>query len=177
MNTIRFILFLFTILLCGCKNEYRTELSKVIGQELLFPDGMSLKLNGRDTLCPEFTEAHFKIINYIDTAGCMECKVHVFDWGKLQRGLDTTGLDIKVCFVVWSDNYAEIESLCRIHRFPYPLWYDYDGEFGRVNNIPKINNFRTCLVDENNMILAVGSPLYNEAIYDLYLKIASEFSK
>lgn len=173
----RFLIFiLVTISVLGCSQRRSTlnrEVKAFIGREILFSDSLQFCSNGTDMGQAFFDGARFKIINYIDTAGCEECKLHLFDWGRLQRGLDTLELGVKVCFVVWSNDTEKIEQLSTIHRFNLPIISDSLGLFLKSNPIPYISGFRTCLVDSCNRVVLVGSPLYNNKLLKLYIESCS----
>lgn len=165
------VLLAVALLFMGCNgSSVDRTVREFMGRELLFSDSVEFLVNGTQCTREYFDKAAFKIINYIDTSGCEECKLHFFDWGKLQRALDTLSVDVKVCFIVWSKDIDNVLKLSRIHRFNYPLLYDNSGIFQRQNNLPLISGFKTCLVDSNNRVVGVGSPLYNEALLELYLK-------
>lgn len=173
----RFLIFIWVaISVWGCNQGSYTlnrEVKAFIGREILFSDNLQFCSNGTDMGQEFFDGARFKIINYIDTAGCEECKLHLFDWGRLQRGLDTLDLGIKICFIVWSSNLKSIEQLSRIHRFNLPIFSDSIGVFLNSNPIPLISGFRTCLVDSCNRVVLVGSPLYNNTLLKLYIESCS----
>lgn len=160
----RVVFILLAIALCGCKGSnttLETDVAELIGKRLLFLDSINSDF---------FSGADFKIVNYIDTSGCEECKLHLFDWGRLQRILDTLNVNVKVCFVVWSKEIERIESLAAIHRFKNPIVVDTFGSFQNRYPIPTISSFKCCLVDSLNQVVLVGSPLYNDKLFKLYLK-------
>ena len=164
------LFYVVATLMLGCNsNTIDHKVKELLGQNLNIPDSIIFLANGTSYTKEYFNNAEFKIINYIDTSGCEECKLHLFDWGKLQRGLDTLNQEVKVCFIIWSKDIDNILKLSRIHRFNYPIMYDSLGLFARDNDIPLISGFQTCLVDSCNSVIGVGSPLYNKALLDLYM--------
>ncbi|MBP3419485.1 MAG: hypothetical protein J6K74_02710 [Marinifilaceae bacterium] len=168
----RYLIFIIVAsLLSGCNRERRAleaEIESFIGTTITISDTLEFRNNGTLYTSSYFDSADFKIINYIDTAGCEECKLHLYDWGRFQRELDTINCNVKVCFVVWSADIEPLERLARVHRFNFPLLYDSAGIFERTNSIPNLASFRTCLVDSSNKVLLVGSPLYNRDLKSLY---------
>lgn len=169
MRTI--VILVVAHLVWGCNSSsIDHSVREFIGKSVIISDSIVFMNNGTQYTRDYFDKADFKIINYIDTMGCEECKLHLFDWGRLQRRLDTLPVNVKVCFVVCSSDIENILHLSRIHRFNYPLLYDSVAVFQRSNNIPYVSGFRCCLVDSNNRVLLVGSPLYNESLLELYLE-------
>ena len=168
------VILMIAATMCGCKGKERSflrEIEAFVGREIYFSDSLKFCDNGTGIGEEFFKDARFKIVNYIDTSGCEECKLHLFDWGRLQRSIDTLNLGIKVCFVVWSNEPEKIEQLSRIHRFNIPIIADTFGVFLKSNPIPEVSGFRTCLVDSCNRVILVGSPLYNEKLLQLYIEI------
>ena len=166
-------LFLFALLV-GCNSGNRTlkrEINNTLGRTINWENGLEFRGNNYEKGKEFFDSAQFIILNYIDTSGCEECKLHLFDWGRLQRDLDTLNSNVKICFVVNSNNIENIERLCRIHRFSNPILYDSVGVFIKGNRIPKVSGFQTLLLDSSNKVIGVGSPLYNGELRRLYYEL------
>ena len=96
------------------------------GREILYPNDMHFFMQGRDTLNAD-SICMYKIITYIDSIGCMSCKL----------GLSQ-----------WQDFAVNVDSI-----------------------FPSNMNFQTFLLDRNNRVIAIGNPIYNPKVKELYLKI------
>lgn len=48
---------------------------------------------------------------------------------------------------------------------------DYNDELNSLNHFPSDERFQTFLLDKDNRVLAVGNPIHNPKIKELYLKI------
>ena len=64
-----FSICLVVLLLCSCHSR-RKEIARIVeewkNKEVIFPDPLLVKVQGRDTILPDFQERKYKILNYID---------------------------------------------------------------------------------------------------------------
>lgn len=161
------------LLITACNNKKR-RLTKLVkewqGKEILFPENPELKLYGRDTLCPELFSREYKILNYIDTNGCTECRLKLFDWQMLKEEADSLNLDVSLVFVAWVHNYKQLEDIQKLNRFDTPILYDRTGQADSLNHFPAVPGFQTFLLDKDNRVVLIGSPLNNETLWNLYKK-------
>lgn len=95
-----------------------------------------VKVQGRDTILPDFQERKYKILNYIDTSGCTECRMKLAEWQLLKQEIDSLGYDVDILFVAWVHNYDELEILQRANRCQLPFLYDPQGDMQKINQFP-----------------------------------------
>lgn len=111
-----FSICLVVLLLCSCHSR-RKEIARIVeewkNKEVIFPDPLLVKVQGRDTILPDFQERKYKILNYIDTSGCTECRMKLAEWQLLKQEIDSLGYDVDILFVAWVHNYDELD--CRPH--------------------------------------------------------------
>ena len=62
-------------------------------------------------------------------------------------------------------------SLLRRVHFSYPVCIDEKDSFNLLNKFPKDNRFQTFLLDKNKKVVAIGNPINNPQIKELYLRI------
>jgi len=93
-----FVLFLFVFYcIISCKdNRRKADISKVltewIGKEIQFPDHVPCFFSGRDTvlyLCAESFQKEFKILLYVDSMGCSDCRLKLNQWKQLIAETDS----------------------------------------------------------------------------------------
>lgn len=64
-----------------------------------------------------------------------------------------------------------LETL-RFENFTYPVCIDDMNQLNALNNFPSGNEmFHTFLLDKDNKVLAIGNPIHNPKVKELYLKI------
>lgn len=167
------LLLSFLLLSPGCDSK-KKQLTKLVekwqGKEILFPHEPEIKLYGRDTLCPELFTREYKILNYIDTNGCTECRLKLFDWQLLKEEADSLNLNVSFVFVAWVKNYQELETIQKINRFDSPILYDRRGQADSLNHFSDVPGFQTFLLDADNRVVLIGSPVGNQSLWDLYKK-------
>lgn len=94
---------------------------------------------GKDTILPNMLNHEFKILHYIDTIGCTNCHLQLFDWKLYMKELKSSSIDIALIFVVFTKNYEEFEIIQRNNHFFYPVIYDYNGLLNKKKSIPNLS--------------------------------------
>lgn len=178
---IRILSICFLIsLLVSCQSR-RQEIARIIeewkNKEVILPDPLFLKVQGRDTVLPDFQFRKYKILNYIDTSGCTECRLQLPAWEKLKQEMDTLGYDVDIIFVAWVRNYEELEILQHANDCQLPFLYDPEGEIQKINHFPAEPSLQTFLLDSLNRVLLLGSPIENDRIWTLYQRLLSDSHK
>lgn len=56
-------------------------------------------------------------------------------------------------------------------NFHHPIWIDKENMLDKLNHFPADPTFQTFLLDKDNRVLAVGNPVHNPKVKELYLKI------
>lgn len=174
-----FSICLVVLLLCSCHSR-RKEIARIVeewkNKEVIFPDPLLVKVQGRDTILPDFQERKYKILNYIDTSGCTECRMKLAEWQLLKQEIDSLGYDVDILFVAWVHNYDELEILQRANRCQLPFLYDPQGDMQKINQFPAEPAFQTFLLDSLNRVLLIGSPVENNKIWTLYQRSLSSLN-
>lgn len=55
--------------------------------------------------------------------------------------------------------------------FSFPVCIDEEDRVNKLNNFPKEMAFQTFLLDNDNKVIAMGNPILNPQIKELYLRI------
>ena len=61
----------------------------------------------------------------------------------------------------------------KTENFDYPVCIDEKDSINKLNHFPVEMRFQTLLLDKENKVLAIGNPVQNPKIKELYLKIIS----
>lgn len=161
------ILFLFTA--CDLKKQELKELVKTWrNKEIIFPDDLKMKINGRDTVDEKLFAHKYKILNYVDTTGCNECMLKFYDWKLLKNQIDSLKLDVSILYVVFANKYRPVEVSQQLNKFNIPVFYDSLGIMGKQNKFPADPSFKTFLLDSSNRVIGIGNPVINKEIWKLY---------
>ena len=74
-------------------------------------------------------------------------------------------------FYFHPNDLKELRYILKRDRFDYPVCIDLDNEFNRLNQFPSDMTFQTFLLDKQNKVVAIGNPIHNTKVKDLYLSI------
>ena len=177
MICLRIILFgcLFVFLFsCSGSNERNILhlLSEWEAKEIQFPASASFTVFGMDTVPYSFEEFSYKILTYVDSLGCMSCKLHLPLWKLFVEQMDSLcGDDAKVLFFMHPKDAKELSLLLKRDRFDYPVCIDLCDSLNLLNRFPSEMAFQTFLLNADNKVLAIGNPVLNPKVKELYLKI------
>ena len=140
------------------------------GKEIKFPSRSVFTIQGKDTVDFEFGDADYKVITYIDSVGCTSCKLQLPRWKKLVEEVDSiTNGRVPFLFYFHPKAMKELRYLTRRDDFTYPVCFDERDELNRLNHFPSDMTFQTFLLDKDNKVVAMGNPVLNTKVKELYL--------
>ena len=172
---ITFVL-LFLFVLCSCQESRENTLLQLVKEwdekEILFPSQSVFTVLGKDTVNFVFDKADYKVLTYIDSIGCISCKLQLFRWKEWIHEVDSL-TDGKVPFLFYfhPKDMKELRYLTRRDGFSYPVCFDEKDELNRLNHFPSDMTFQTFLLDRNNKVVAIGNPVHNPKVKDLYVDL------
>lgn len=163
--------------LTGCKDKKKEEILRTVSlwqeKEIIFPDAphtLTFTRYATDTVDYPFRQAPYKVLVYVDSAGCTGCKLQLIKWKQFIRKVDSLGGGaVPFLFVIHPKNLAEIRELLQRDRFDRPVCIDTADRLNRANRFPSVFRFQTFLLDKDNRVVLIGNPVHNPAIADLYL--------
>lgn len=155
------LIFLLSLLFYSCnskKQDKIAEVSNLIGREVEIND-LNIDLSSNKIL-----------ILVGDTADCTTCAMQIYDWYIYKLDLDKHDLDCDVIYIL--NDSIRLDSNVKMLMKRYNLHYKRGlSSFMRRNQILNNNSFTTYLIDKNNRIQLVGSPIENEHLWKLYKKV------
>jgi hypothetical protein len=179
------LILLLTIVFCfSCKqNKKRDGLKKIvrewISKEIQFSDRIPCYRVEKDTIISiidrDLSKAEYKILLYVDSTGCSECRLLLHKWLPLitEAGILYSNR-LEFAFFFQPKNMEEIYYLFRLYDFNYPVYIDEKNEIFYLNNLPREEEYQCFLLDRNNRVLALGNPVHNPKIWELYKKIIND---
>jgi hypothetical protein len=178
MNKKILILLPIVLLFCfSCKeNKQRTVVEQVIsewkGKEIRFPSEFQCNLLGKDTsstLCSKLLHAEYKIILYVDSSGCTNCRLRLYDWKNRIDETDSLGKNkLSYLFFYHPKKKNEMPHYLKQYRFDYPVFIDIENRIGQLNHFPSQPELQCFLLDKDNKVLMLGNPVLNPKIWELY---------
>ena len=133
---------------------------------------MVFTLWGQDTLDYSLPRVDYTIVSYVDSVGCMSCKLQLLKWKSFISELDSISQEnVPVIFFFHPKNIEELIYRLKFDKYNLPVCVDVDNRFNKLNNFPADMTFQTFLLDKNNKVVAIGNPIHNLKVRELYLKI------
>lgn len=170
-----FYLLFLSLSLSACKESDRTKITRLVkeweNKEVSFPANISYSILGKDTayLAPQ---RDYTIVSYIDSVGCTSCKLQLYRWKDLIAEFDSlSSHTTSFQFVFHPKDKKEMIYLLKRDRFNYPVWIDETDSFNKLNKLPGNRLFHTFLLNEQNRVVAIGDPVQNPKIKELYISI------
>ena len=169
----KLLLFLGTILsLLSCmdsrEKEVMTLLNEWVGKEILYPKNLLICNDSSGNSL----ESKYKVFIYTDSLGCVSCKLNLAKWRTFISMVDSVAPgNVRALFVFQPKRINELRMLLKNENFSYSLYIDKDDQFNKLNHFPSKMEFQTFLLDKDNKVLAIGNPVLNPKVKELYLKI------
>lgn len=172
-------LILVILIVQSCTSTKKGRILELLhewnGREIFFSPDMRFTIQGGDTLKLDSIQYRYKIVSYIDSIGCVSCKLNLQKWSEFASEIDSAFLD-KVCFqfVFQPSKVNELLLQLKRNRFMLPVCIDRHNQFGALNNFPKEVEFHTFLLNEQNKVIAIGNPTFSSKMKNFYLKIIQD---
>jgi hypothetical protein len=169
---------IFIVLFLGsCQFSRKESIKKIIqewqGKEILIPSDISFKSLGRDTASYYLWNNPYKIFTYIDSIGCSSCQLGLYEWKLLIDSCRLQPIDIGFIFAVHSSDFKRFNEEVRLDNFDYPIIYDEHNYFEKLNKFPSAP-YRTFLLDKDNKVILIGSPINNPQLWELYKNVITQ---
>lgn len=177
LQALRLVLGLCVCLLVSsCEESEKERLSRLVieweGKEILFPTHSTFTIQGKDTVDFQFQDAEYKVVTYVDSIGCTSCKLQLHRWKEFLSEVDSlTNGNVSFLFYFHPKDMKELRYLTRRDAFTHPVCFDEKDEFNQLNHFPSEMMFQTFLLDERNRVVALGNPVLNPNVKELYLNL------
>lgn len=160
----------------SCKESEKDQIARLVeeweGKEILFPTHSIFTIQGKDTVDFSFADADYKVVTYVDSVGCISCKLQLPRWKQFMHEVDSTMNDsIPFVFYFHPKDMKELRYITRRDAFIYPVCFDEKDDFNALNHFPVEMNFQTFLLDKENKVVAIGNPVHNPKIKEFYLQL------
>ncbi len=152
----------------GSNKEQQDIVAEWVGREIVIPGELGFQV-GNIPVDYDFDAADFKIVTYVDSSGCTNCRMKLKDWEKVINSFKSfPDIDVNFLMIVGSDKREDIERLIKDNNFHNPVAIDSVGLFSKANPLPSRPEHQTFLLDADNKVIALGNPVYNPKVKELY---------
>ena len=142
------------------------------GKSVIIPVRSVFTVQGKEVVDFNYRDAEYKILVYTDSVGCTSCKLQLPKWKRMIAEVDSlTGGSVPFLFYFHPKDSKELRFYLRRDNFTYPVCFEEDDYINRLNRFPSDMTFQTMLLNKENKVVAIGSPVLNPKIKDLYLEI------
>ena len=169
-----FVLCMYTSCSQDASKDRMTRLVKEWERrQVVYPSETTFTIYGEDTVVDHVKSGvRYSIISYIDSLGCLSCKLQAKAWKNFIKTIDSlSDCSVPVNIFMHHRGDGELMSLLRKEGFDIPICLDLNDSLRLLNNFPDDIAFRTFLLDEENRVVAIGNPVFNPKVKELYLKI------
>ena len=173
-------LLIVIILLISCKESEQEKIGRIVnewnGKVISFPDSMCLTSYKNDTVETKYVRerSSYTILNYVDTIGCISCRLQPPRWKDMIEELDSIYPKKVNCLMVFYPKAKrKLIKHLRHNHFDYFVYIDEKDTINRINNFSDNENFCTFLLDKNDKIVAIGNPVLRPKVRELYYTIIS----
>ena len=87
------IFILIIVLFSSCVESEKERVTRLVkewdGKQILFPQNQVFTIQGRDTVNFYFQNFEYKIITYVDSLGCTNCKLQLERWKTFMQEVDS----------------------------------------------------------------------------------------
>ena len=168
-------ILILTIIVTSCAQNDKARVMEHVGQwfgrHLHLPTHIIDALTG-DTI--SMSDSEFTILTYIDSLGCTRCKMKLHRWNEFLGSLDSiTESDVVALMVIHTSDSRGIRYQLKIDGYEYPSYIDSTDIINKHNAFPSELMLQTFLLDSSHHVIAVGNPVYNNRIANLYRDIIS----
>ena len=174
----KFLCILISCVISACGNLHYKEIQETVTywqkREILFPSdtafvSYSRKYGEKKMSLPK---GEYSIFCYVDSTGCMSCKLQLDKWGEFINQIDSISSNrVPFIFVFQSALKPDLIHFLKKVGFEYPLFIDTKSSFDSLNGFPTDIQYQTFLLDRNNRVLSIGNPIYNPDVRELYMDI------
>lgn len=173
-------LIFIAILLLSCKESKQNRIARLVnewnGKIIQFPDSMCLTSYRNDTAIVKYIreQTPYTILNYVDTIGCVSCRLQLPRWKTMMEELDSLYPNKVTCLMVFNlQGKRKLIKHLRNNQFNYFVYIDEMDILNRMNKFLNEEDFGTFLLDKNDKIVAIGNPVLKPRVRDLYFHIIS----
>jgi hypothetical protein len=166
-----FHIFLVTLFSCqGNKSKLQDTIVSWQDKYIEIPKTLKLVNGDKDSASNWMRKNGNKLIAYYDNAGCTECKLRLNDWNDIFNEVVDSSFNVSIVFIVQPPkvNTSELKQIFKDYRFYYPVYIDSLNKFRFSNKISSNPMLHVFLLNSQNKIVLIGTPIQNEKMWKLY---------
>ncbi len=177
------IIVFISICISSCKKyKQRNDTVRVIKEwtdkEIKFPKELACSSSGKDTVCIDLYSDSYKVLLYVDSTGCISCRLKLSEWKKIMNEADSLFSQKSLEFVFFfhpkKRDEKELQQILKSNGFRHPVFIDKENKIDKLNNFPSKSEYQCFLLDKDNKVAIVGNPSLNQDVWTLFKRIIIE---
>jgi hypothetical protein len=152
--------------------EAEKVVNEWVGKEIKFPADAQCCILGKDTvstLCTDLFRKEYKVMLYVDSSGCSDCRLKLTEWKQVIGKADSLFRNrIGFVFFFQPKDMREMTYLFRRDEYDYPVFIDKNNAVDRLNHFPQQMKYQCFLLDKDNKVLVIGNPTLAPQVWELY---------
>lgn len=153
------------------KSKAEAMVKEWIGKNITIDPNLPFTIDASDTVKYNI-DANYKMLMFVDSMGCLSCRLKLTEWERFNDYVDSiVGNHIPLIIIVQPSSINDLRHALRINGYERPIIVDINGKFNATNKIPSDMDYQTFLLDKDNKVVALGNPVNNRKIKDLYLRV------
>ena len=169
--------FIFALILFSCKESDQHRIARLteawMGKPIYYPVDSVFESFENDSIRKySLKRTEYTVVTYIDSAKCKSGDLNLNEWKNFLSDFKAKSKGNATCLFYFHPENREtfIRSL-QASGFSFPVCIDEDDIFYKLNRFPAESIFRTFLIDKENKVVAMGNPVEDPKVRELYLKI------
>lgn len=177
MKTSRLCCLLLFLFVCfsSCQGKKQAKLIRLItewqGKEIRFQEEVHFTRFLTDTVFSHIPDTDYKVLVYIDSAGCVDCRTQLTKWKDFILFTDSAASEaVSFLFFFHPKSEREAFRMLKYDNFDYPVCIDLEDSLNKLNQFPQEIEFQSFLLDRENKVVVIGNPIQNPAVKYYYLE-------
>ncbi len=167
-----YLIIMMLLVLSACNSEtakHRRVYDALIGKQISIPSDLYAQILEDSIGVDDYYD--FRIITLVDSAGCTPCKMQLQAWNDfMTEVMKNTDVDVSFRMIIESESNSDLIHNLESYDFLYPVVFDGNSRFRERNPIPEERIYHTLLLDSEQKVIAIGNPVTNPKIRELFLK-------
>lgn len=164
----KFLLLLILVFVESCQNRTEKIVKHWLGKDMTLDVTSEMIAFGEQ---PMKLESEFYVLSYVDSLGCVSCKMGLPKWKAFSAYIDSISQEhIPIVFVVQESVRRNVlYSMKADNYYPDYVVVDKKDRFRNEYNFPLEHDMQTFLLDKTNKVVAIGNPINQEKILSLFV--------
>lgn len=170
---------IYIVLSSSCdleKWKQRQVVKEMNGREIIFPNSLDFRI-ADIPIKFDIVGADYKIVTFLDSLDCIPCNLRLKDWKSLIDDYDKfPDVDVDFIMILNDSEWERTTKMLKTASFPFVVARDCEKIFKNINKLPENSDYHTFMLNYDNEVVALGNPIKNPKVRNLYHNILMKSS-